>query len=97
MKQPLSEQQAVALVYAANDAAPRVLAKGRGMLAEQIIANAQAHGVYVHQSSALVTLLMQLDLDQHIPDALYQVVAEILAWLYQMESDANGADSNIVM
>lgn len=79
-------QQAIALAYEAGDMAPRVVAKGRGLIAEQIIAQAQAHGVYVHESKDLVAILMQVDLDRHIPPELYLVIAELLAWLYRLES-----------
>lgn len=79
-------QQAVALAYETGDLAPRVVARGRGMIAEQIIARAKEHDVFVHESRELVNLLMQVDLDDHIPPALYTAIAEILAWLYQMES-----------
>jgi|TARA_R100001143_G_scaffold33377_1_gene31877 flagellar biosynthesis protein len=63
-----------------------VVAKGYGSLAENIIKTAQEHGLYVHESPELVGLLMQVDLDQHIPPKLYQAVAELLAWLYALES-----------
>lgn len=76
---------AVALKYAPGDAAPKVVAKGRGLIADEIIARAKAHGVYVHESPELVTLLSQVDLDDHIPPALYIAVAELLAWLYRVE------------
>ena len=76
---------AVALKYAPGDQAPRVVAKGRGLIAEEIIARAKAHGVYVHESPELVTLLSQVDLDNQIPPTLYVAVAELLAWLYQVE------------
>jgi flagellar biosynthesis protein len=66
--------------------APRVVARGRGLVAEQIIARAHEHGVYVHESPELVSLLMQVDLDQHIPPQLYLAVAELLAWLYRLEN-----------
>jgi flagellar biosynthesis protein len=79
-------QNAVALAYQTGDAAPKIVAKGKGLVAEQIIAKAKEHGVYVHQSKELVSLLMQVDLDQDIPPALYRVVAELLAWLYHMEN-----------
>mgnify|MGYP001026483451 CR=1 FL=1 len=81
--QPLPS--AVALAYREGDIAPRVVAKGRGWLAEEIIRRAAEAGVYVHQSRELVSLLMQVDLDRHIPPQLYRVVAELLAWLYRME------------
>jgi flagellar biosynthesis protein len=79
-------KSAVALTYSQTDAAPRVVAKGRGMLAEQIILRAREHGVYVHESPELVSLLMQVDLDQRIPPQLYIAVSELLAWLYRLES-----------
>ena len=79
-------KSAVALAYSQTDAAPRVVAKGRGAIAEQIILRAREHGVYVHESPELVALLMQIDLDQRIPPQLYIAVSELLAWLYRLES-----------
>jgi flagellar biosynthesis protein len=81
------QQQAIALAYGASDYAPRVVAKGRGLVAEQIIALAKEHQVFVHESKDLVSLLMQVDLDQHIPPELYLAIAEILAWLYRLETE----------
>ena len=78
-------QQAIALTYASGDYAPRVVAKGRGFVAEQIIARAKQHNVFVHESRDLVALLMQVDLDDQIPPELYKAIAEILAWLYRLE------------
>jgi flagellar biosynthesis protein len=78
-------QAAIALVYAGDATAPRVLAKGRGLAAQAIIERARQHGVYVHQSRELVGLLMQLDLDQRIPPALYRAVAELLVWVHRLE------------
>lgn len=79
-------KSAVALTYSQSEAAPRVVAKGRGMIAEQIILRAREHGVYVHESPELVSLLMQIDLDQRIPPQLYIAVAELLAWIYLLEN-----------
>jgi len=79
-------KSAVALAYGQADAAPRVVAKGRGLIAEKIISRAREHGVYVHESPEMVSLLMQVDLDQRIPAQLYVVVAELLAWIYRLES-----------
>lgn len=78
-------REAVALAYSQTDAAPRVVAKGKGLIAEQIIAKAREHGVYVHESADLVALLTQVDIDEHIPPQLYMAVAELLAWLYRIE------------
>ncbi len=80
-----SLKEAVALAYRQTDAAPRVVARGKGLLAEEIIARAREHGVYVHQSPELVALLTQVDIDEHIPPQLYLAVAELLAWLYRLE------------
>ena len=79
-------QTAVALAYQSGDSAPKIVAKGRGLIAEQIIARAKEHGVFVHESKEMVSLLMQVDLDDRIPPALYRAVAELLAWLYHIES-----------
>ncbi|HNQ05287.1 MAG TPA: EscU/YscU/HrcU family type III secretion system export apparatus switch protein [Thiobacillaceae bacterium] len=82
---PPARQEAVALRYAGAEGAPRVVAKGRGLLAEEIIERARAAGVYVHESPELVSLLMQVDMDARIPPELYVAVAELLAWLYRLE------------
>jgi flagellar biosynthesis protein len=67
-------------------AAPKVVAKGQGLVAEQIIERAREAGVFVHESKELVSLLMEVDLDRQIPPALYRAIAELLAWLYYIES-----------
>ena len=82
-------QNAVALTYHHGMTAPKVAAKGRGLIAEEIIRRAQESGVYVHESKELVALLMQIDLDERIPPELYVAVAELLAWLYRLEAGLN--------
>lgn len=78
-------QVAVALKYLrAEDDAPRLVAKGRGAIAEKIVAIAKSHGVPVHRDTDLVEVLVKLDLDDLIPPELYQAVAEILAHLYRV-------------
>jgi flagellar biosynthesis protein len=79
-------QNAVALAYGAGEPAPRVVAKGQGLIAEQIIGRAREAGVFVHESKELVALLMEIDLDRQIPPGLYRAIAELLAWLYYIES-----------
>lgn len=78
---------AVALAYSQGEAAPRVVAKGRGLVAEAIIERAREHGIFVHESPELVSLLLQVDLDAHIPPQLYIAIAELLAWLYALETE----------
>jgi flagellar biosynthesis protein len=80
--------EAVALRYAAGDAAPVVVAKGRGAIAEEIVRRAREAGLFVHASRELTALLMQVDLDARIPPALYVAVAELLAWLHHLEREA---------
>ncbi|MDX9700504.1 MAG: EscU/YscU/HrcU family type III secretion system export apparatus switch protein [Rhodocyclaceae bacterium] len=77
--------QAVALAYTPGEQAPRVVAKGKGLIAHEIIERAREAGVFVHESPELVGLLMQVDLDDRIPPQLYVAVAELLAWLYRVE------------
>ena len=86
-------QAAVALVYADGDPAPRVAAKGRGLVAQAIIEKARQHGVFVHESRELVALLMQVDLDQRIPPQLYRAVAELLVWVYRLEQREPGPET----
>jgi flagellar biosynthesis protein len=86
-------KNAVALAYQAGESAPRVVARGRGPIAEEIIARAKEHGVFVHESKELVALLMQVDLDRAIPPALYRAVAELLAWLYRLEAGTGPVQS----
>ena len=76
---------AIALAYAPGDTAPRIVAKGRGLIAEEIIRRAREYGVFVHESPELVTLLMQSNLDDRIPPQLYVAIAELLAWIYRLE------------
>ncbi|RQQ46065.1 EscU/YscU/HrcU family type III secretion system export apparatus switch protein [Burkholderia stagnalis] len=92
-----SRKGAAALVYDAKggDAAPRVIAKGYGVLADMIVARARDAGLYVHTAPEMVSLLMQVDLDDRIPPQLYQAVADLLAWLYALER-ADGAAGGAV-
>jgi flagellar biosynthesis protein len=76
---------AAALKYKANeDVAPKLVAKGKGLIAEKIIALAQEHNIPIKEDPDLVQALMKLELNQFIPPELYQVVAEILAFIYRM-------------
>jgi len=87
-------RSAVALKYdqSSNEKAPRVVAKGYGLVAEMIIQRAREEGLFVHESPEMVSLLMQVDLDSHIPPLLYQAVAELLAWLYRLEAGKPSED-----
>lgn len=80
------QPSAVALAYREGDNAPKVVAKGKGLVAEQIISRARDAGVFLHESKELVTMLMNVDIDQQIPPGLYRAIAELLAWLYHIEA-----------
>jgi flagellar biosynthesis protein len=86
-------QAAVALAYRGASSAPRVVAKGRGLIAQAIIERAREAGVFVHQSPELVGLLMQVDLDREIPPQLYVAVAEVLAWVYRIDVSRAGKEN----
>jgi len=82
----LVRREAVALRTPPGKETPEVVAKGYGTVAHNIIDQAREHGIYIHESPELVEMLMKVDLDAEIPPALYAVVAELLAWLYGIES-----------
>ena len=86
-------QKAVALYYDGKNA-PHVSAKGTGEVAQQIIAIAQEHGVPLCDNSALVDLLVTLELGDEIPEALYIAVAYIIAFAYQLEGKIPDAWQN---
>lgn len=79
---------AVALSYADKGKAPVVVAKGYGVTADSIMRVAREHGIYVHASSELVGLLMQVNLDREIPPNLYVAVAEVMAWVARVDAKA---------
>lgn len=84
MAEPADRRRAVALRYNQDrEAAPRVVAKGGGDIAERIIALAREHGVPLHEDRDLIGLLAALELDEVVPPALYLVLAEVLAHVYR--------------
>ncbi len=81
-------KKAVALKYDIERApAPKVTAKGFGSVAEKIIALAKENGVPVKDDPDLVEVLSRLDINEEIPPDLYVVVAELLAFIYRMNSE----------
>jgi flagellar biosynthesis protein len=81
-------KSAVAIKYdSAKDKSPKVVAKGSGNIAEKIIAVANENGVPIKEDSDLVQVLSQIDIDQEISPAVYQVVAELLAFIYEVNKD----------
>lgn len=86
-KQHPKNDTAVALKYEAGlDVAPKVVAKGRHYLAQKIIEVARTHNVPVYPDAGLVQMLYEVNLDRAIPEDLYQLVAEVLAWVWTVDA-----------
>jgi len=80
----MQSKRAIALRYEKQtDAAPRIVAKGAGAVADAIIATASQHEVPVLENLPLVDALMTLQLDAVIPEDLFEAVAAILAFVYR--------------
>lgn len=84
-KTPEKPKQAIALTYDPEEDAPKVVASGRGALAEKIIEEANQAKVPVHKDSKLADTLSRLEIGDMIPPELYEVVAEILVFVDQMD------------
>lgn len=67
-----------------KDSAPRVIASGQRRIAEQILAEARKHNIPIHDDPALAAALATVALEEEIPIELYQVVAEVLAYVYRV-------------
>jgi flagellar biosynthesis protein len=82
-------KQAIALEYDPNDAAPKVIATGKGIIAEKIIEKAKEADVPVHRDDKLADTLSRLEIGEMIPPELYEVVAEILLFVDHMDKIKN--------
>jgi flagellar biosynthesis protein len=77
-------KKAVALRYDTDkESAPRVVAKGKGESAENIIKLAQLHHLPIRQDEDLVELLSKVELEREIPEALYVAVVEVFSFIYK--------------
>lgn len=84
-----NKQKAVALSYNGQiDTAPKVIAKGEGRIAANIIRRAEEYQIPITSEPSLVELVSKLDINQTIPEELYQVVAELFAFIYQIDQTA---------
>jgi len=90
MKIRKRQDTAIALKYQPkSDNAPRVTAKGKGKVAEKIIEIAKKNNIYIHNDPDLIEILSQLDINDQIPPDLYIVAAELLAFVYSLNSGKN--------
>ena len=88
MKQKHTRSSPVSLKYnGGNRSAPTVTAKGQGWVAEKIIAMAKEQNIPIRKDKDLVELLGKIDVGKEIPASLYKIVAELLAWVYQMNNE----------
>lgn len=78
-------QQAAAIKYTKDDDAPKVIAKGKGIVAENILKKAEEAEVPVYRDPELVETLTKLDIGDYIPPELYQVVAEIMIFVSDLD------------
>lgn len=82
------KRKAAALKYErGKDRAPKLVAKGSGLVADKIIEKAEEYGIFIKEDKDMVEVLATLDLYQEIPESLYQAVALILAELYKINED----------
>ena len=85
-------KKAAALKYNPGEAAaPKVVAKGSGSIAEKILEVAREHKIPLREDPQLVEVLSTIDLDREIPPELYKAVAEILVFVYRMTKKDTGA------
>ena len=85
--------KAVSLQYKkGKNAAPKVTAKGQGWMADRIIKMAQENNIPIREDKDLLHLLSEIDVGQEVPESLYKIVAELLAWVYQINQDYSGSE-----
>jgi len=80
-----NRKTAVALSFDPEDTAPKIIATGKGQIAERIIERANAADIPIHEDKTLADTLSRLELGSYIPPELYEVVAEILVFVDKMD------------
>lgn len=86
-KEDFKNKKSVALRYGEEDLAPKIIAKGRGRLAERIVEKAKEEDIYIHKDEKLVKDLIDLELYQEIPEELYDIVAKIILFVYSIDKE----------
>ena len=86
------KKSAISIQYKKDEnGAPKVTAKGQGWVAEKIIAMAEEQNIPIKSDKDLIALLEKIDVGQEIPESLYKVVAELLAWVYNLNKEYSGS------
>lgn len=89
MKNEHNRKTAVAMSYDKNsENSPKITAKGSGFVAENILEKAREHDIPIQQDASLVELLGKLNINENIPEDLYQAVAEVFAFIYRADKAA---------
>ncbi|MEK4823616.1 EscU/YscU/HrcU family type III secretion system export apparatus switch protein [Niallia sp. FSL W8-0951] len=84
----LKRKEAIALTYEQQKhASPTVIAKGKGVIAEQILERAKKENIPIQEDPSLVELLSKLNINEQIPEDLYMTVAEVFAFIYALEKE----------
>ncbi|WP_280768999.1 EscU/YscU/HrcU family type III secretion system export apparatus switch protein [Salipaludibacillus daqingensis] len=87
-KEEHQRKRAVALGYdVTKDHSPTVKAKGKGYVADEIIQRAKENNIPIQEDSSLVEILSQLEVNERIPENLYEVVAEVFAFIYKVDQE----------
>lgn len=91
----IKRKEAIALSYnPIQSEAPKVVAKGKGKIAENILAKATEHKVPIQEDPSLLELLGQLNIDESIPEELYQAVSEVFAYTYHVDQQHESKRKN---
>lgn len=86
MEEKLKRKKAIALKYDGKlNQAPKVIAKGKGLVAQKIIELAQANNLPLYEDTSLANILVELQLLEEVPQELYQVVAEVFTFIYSLD------------
>jgi len=78
--------KAVALSYNSDDGAPKVIAKGLGLIAKSIVEKGIEENVAIYEDPNLINTLIGLEINEEIPEELYEVVAEIIFLVYNLDT-----------
>lgn len=91
----MDKKRAVALKYKKKETAPRIVAKGTNKVADLIIKIARENGIHVEENPILSETLMQFDVGDYIPEEVYDVVAQILAFVLKLRlGESNGDEKD---
>jgi flagellar biosynthesis protein len=87
MEKSAKQKKAVAIIYDEDSSsAPKIVASGKGSIAQKIIETAEEAGIHIQQDPNLVEMLSKVEVGEEIPVDLYQTVAEVLAFVYKVNN-----------